>query len=524
MSTFTWRPSALADAVATSEAIDSDVVKSHKVLEPGRCQNLNLALINNLRKEYKETLKSFEILPVDYLPPQKYTNLGIFALYDIHASIEIPVKGFLAEFQENEGLPEDATVSVFLRKGEELMLGPLSFVNHSCFPNCLYVSSQNNVITLKTLRPITKGEEITVKYGPKYFGEYNIDCLCPHVQFHGQGTLVLCSRTRSEAKTLGEKGTVQIESSVVTKRKCNTFRKRLSNHLTSLEEQNQSLMRVSGRYATSRGKKFRQATSSNTFICRNSSDSDQLSSDEIELPIGELSDNDFRESEEPTSFSSAAFNPIPNARCSTPLHLSSFLEFTISQGTNSQETDFENIFDSSSDEELLLFENSDITVEQLQKILCDFAVRHRLADSAVRELYKLLKLVLPKPNNVPSDLCHRRSVNVADGFEIVSLRDQMIRIIERNEDVLSGEKTITIFLNTDGATPFRSSKKVFWPFWVLIDNMPSIRRTALHNMMLLALWKGSTKPDFSNVGPLLRQELRDISLGVYSTRLSKHQR
>ena len=125
-------------------------------------------------------------------------------------------------------------------------------------------------------------------------------------------------------------------------------------------------MRVSGRYATSRGKKLRQSTSSNTLFCKNSSDSDQVSSDEIEIPIGELSDNEFCESEEPTSSSSAAFNPIPNARCSTPLHLSSFLEFTIPQETNCQETDRQNIFDSSSDE-LVLFEKSDITVEHLRK-------------------------------------------------------------------------------------------------------------------------------------------------------------
>ena len=97
----------------------------------------------------------------------------------------------------------------------------------------------------------------------------------------------------------------------------------------------------------------------------------------------------------------------------------------------------------------------------------------------------------------------------------------MIRIIERNEDVLCGDKTL-IFLNTAGAAPFRSSKKVFWPSWVLIDNMPGIRRTASHIMMHVALWKGSTKSDFSNVDPMIRQELKGISFGVYSSELSKH--
>ena len=109
----------------------------------------------------------------------------------------------------------------------------------------------------------------------------------------------------------------------------------------------------------------------------------------------------------------------------------------------------------------LKFQKPAANVEHLQKLLRDFAVRHRLADSAVRELCKLFKAVLPKPNSVPPDLGHRRFVNVAEGFEILNLREQMIRIVERNDDVLGGEETITIFLNTDGATPFRSSKKCF---------------------------------------------------------------
>ena len=131
----------------------------------------------------QKTLPSFEILHVDYLPPQKFTNLGVFALSDIHARTEIPVKGILAEFQEKEDLPEDANVSVFLRRGEELMLGPLSFVNHSCFPNCLYVRSENNIITSKTLRSFTKSEEITVKYGLKYLRRIQYQLSVPMSNF-----------------------------------------------------------------------------------------------------------------------------------------------------------------------------------------------------------------------------------------------------------------------------------------------------------------------------------------------------
>ena len=63
-------------------------------------------------------------------------------------------------------------------------------------------------MSLRSLRNIKQGEEITVKYGPEYFGKNNIDCLCPHTQFHGEGTLVLHSRTRSEARVTGERGSM----------------------------------------------------------------------------------------------------------------------------------------------------------------------------------------------------------------------------------------------------------------------------------------------------------------------------
>ena len=34
---------------------------------------------------------------------------------------------------------------------------------------------------------IEKYEEIYLKYGWKYFGDYNVDCLCRHVEFLGAG-------------------------------------------------------------------------------------------------------------------------------------------------------------------------------------------------------------------------------------------------------------------------------------------------------------------------------------------------
>ena len=105
---------------------------------------------------------------------------------------------------------------------------------------------------------------------------------------------------------------------------------------------------------------------------------------------------------------------------------------------------------------------------------------------------------------------------------MLDLRSQLLNVVERNSDALLLESTLTLFMNTDGATPFRSAKKTFWPFWVIIDNLPNPRRAAFENMMLIALWKGSSKPDFSVIGPMIGEELNEVLSGVYSNKLSKH--
>ena len=130
-------------------------------------------------------------------------------------------------------------------------------------------------------------------------------------------------------------------------------------------------------------------------------------------------------------------------------------------------------------------------MEIFQDILVDFVVRHKLSDNALKELLKLFQNFLPKPNNVPNHFGHRRKSVTSDGFEVLDVRKQLSLVVERNLDYLAEEETLNIFLNTDGASPFRSSKICFWPFWALIDNLPSPRRAALDNMILVALWKGN---------------------------------
>lgn len=201
-----WRELAAADAAVTSRFVDTSVVKSHKV--PLKEHNpLNELLVTQLSDSYLKTFQNFAIREVNYLPKQNFTNLGIFALDDLKGNDLLDVVGFLAELPCNANLPETDVSIVYSEqdKSDNLMLGPLSFVNSSCLPNCVYTRNRDTM-GLKTIRDVKKGEELTVKYSHSYFGTNNCDCLCPHKELHGQGVLVLKSRTRSCAKKVGEKG------------------------------------------------------------------------------------------------------------------------------------------------------------------------------------------------------------------------------------------------------------------------------------------------------------------------------
>ena len=103
--------------------------------------------------------------------------------------IGMNLAGLLADIPTSEELPAVPHVSVFQRKNEQLMVGPLSFVNHYRGPNSFHTINQE-VMSLRSLRSRKEGEEITVKYGPGYFGSCNEECLGPHIELHGRSVVV----------------------------------------------------------------------------------------------------------------------------------------------------------------------------------------------------------------------------------------------------------------------------------------------------------------------------------------------
>ncbi|KAI8342317.1 hypothetical protein BC941DRAFT_412431 [Chlamydoabsidia padenii] len=68
-----------------------------------------------------------------------------------------------------------------------LFLGPARFMNHDCGANCRFIGLGPNGITFKVVKKIEIGEELTVFYGPHYFGIDNCECRCVTCELNGRG-------------------------------------------------------------------------------------------------------------------------------------------------------------------------------------------------------------------------------------------------------------------------------------------------------------------------------------------------
>ena len=96
-------------------------------------------------------------------------------------------------------------------------------------------------------------------------------------------------------------------------------------------------------------------------------------------------------------------------------------------------------------------------------------------------------------------------------YEIVNSNKEIIAKYSSTRDEMADLKvkscfdseqkimTISLILNSDGVCFVKSSRLQLWPFWLAIANLPPIKRSTYKNIVLAALLRGTTKPDWEKL-------------------------
>ena len=212
MSRATWQTLAVIENCLTSNMVDTEDVKSHKIRvnlsESSKQKALRSKTGVSMREAYELVSASVEFKPFEtnFSRDVGFTSFGVFAKEFIPQKTLIEgLVGFLAPISTADIKKGENDFSIFAsKKGSMMMLGPASFINSSCKPNCMYVPSmKESILRIQVTAPtgVKKGEEVTVCYSGSFFGNAREDCGCPYTEYHGDRIRIYESRTRSGVKS-----------------------------------------------------------------------------------------------------------------------------------------------------------------------------------------------------------------------------------------------------------------------------------------------------------------------------------
>ena len=145
----TWRDLAIVDSNLVEKFVNSEHVRGHSIPLDCQVDDKKVTAIHDfLSGEYDRLLKTFSLKIASYLPATNCSPLGVFSKQNLDKGVCIEgLTGCLCELPSEEIKKDYNDFSLISSKmsGKQwLMLGTISFVNHSCAPNVRYQGKINN--------------------------------------------------------------------------------------------------------------------------------------------------------------------------------------------------------------------------------------------------------------------------------------------------------------------------------------------------------------------------------------------
>ena len=128
-----WMP----NSHVTSSFLNNRKFSHTKLLSYKRTDNVNCDLLYEMKINQELDLTNFEFNEVTYLLKTIYSELVVFAKSTIFLRQAINIVGFLRKLSKNEAT-HISKFSIKKTNCDNLLLGPVSFVNSSYVPNATH--------------------------------------------------------------------------------------------------------------------------------------------------------------------------------------------------------------------------------------------------------------------------------------------------------------------------------------------------------------------------------------------------